>query len=181
MEILITGGNGFLGRHLVLALQERGDSVRVLASPRGGTTWLEHRGVAIFRGDVRAPAELTAPMGRADAVVHLVAEASTWGPMQDSYAVNVTGTENVCQAALTAGVRRLVHISTFTVYDIGLGRPLTEEEPLAPLNEPYSRTKAEADRLVQHMSAQDPLPPPTLPPGLLPRPPHHPHPPHLPT
>jgi nucleoside-diphosphate-sugar epimerase len=167
MEILITGGNGFLGRHLVPALQERGDSVRVLASATGDTTWLEHRGVAIFRGDVRTPAALTEPMGGADAVVHLVAETSKWGPMRDSYAVNVCGTENVCRAAVAAGVGRLVHISTFTVYEMGLGRPVTEDEPLAPLNEPYSRTKAEADKLIQGMIADERLPATILRLGVL--------------
>ncbi|MGH3188238.1 MAG: NAD-dependent epimerase/dehydratase family protein [Streptosporangiaceae bacterium] len=46
MEVLITGGNGLLGRHLVAALQDRGDSVRVLALPEEGTRWLRQRGVA---------------------------------------------------------------------------------------------------------------------------------------
>ncbi len=158
MEILITGGNGFLGRNLVPALQGRGDSVRVLASPTGDTTWLEQRGVAIFRGDIRDSAVLTAAMRGADAVFHLVAQTRKWGPMQDSYAVNVTGTENVCRAALAAGVRRLVHISTFTVYNMAIGRPVTEDDPLAPLNESYSMTKAQGDKLVQRMIAEDHLP-----------------------
>jgi len=158
MEILITGGNGFVGRHLIAALQERGDNVRALASPMGDTTWLEQHGVAIFRGDIRTPDMLTAPMRGVDAIFHLVAETRKWGPIQDSYAVNVTGAENVCRAALTAGVRRLVHISTFTVYNMMVGRPVTEDDPLAPLNEPYSMTKAQGDKLVQRMIAEDQLP-----------------------
>ena len=158
MEILIAGANGFVGRHLILALQGRGDNVRALASPTGDTTWLEQRDVAIFRGDVRTPDMLWAPMRGAEAVFNLVADTTKWGPISDSYAVNVTGTENVCRAALAAGVHRLVHISTFTVYNMVLGRPVTEDDPLAPLNEPYSVTKAEGDRLVQRMIAEDRLP-----------------------
>ena len=158
MEILVTGANGFLGRNLVLALQARGDSVRALVSPKGDITWLEQHGVAIFRGDIRDSAALTAAMRGADAVSHLVAQTGKWGPMQGSYAVNVTGTANVCRAALATGVRRLVHISTFTVYNMAIGRPVTEEDPLAPLNEPYSMTKAEGDKLVQRLIAQDHLP-----------------------
>lgn len=158
MEILITGGNGFVGRHLIPALLGRGDTVRALASPSGDATWLEERGVAIFRGDVRALETLTAPMAGADAVVHLVADTRKWGPRHVSYGVNVIGAENVCRAALNAGVSRLVHVSTFTVYNMAVGRPVTEDDPLAPLNEPYSVTKAEADKLVQRMIRDDHLP-----------------------
>ena len=158
MEILITGGNGFVGRHLIPALQERGDSVRVLLSPTGDATWLKQRGVAIFRGDIRVPNTLTLPMSSADAVFHLVAQTKKWGPMQDSYDVNVIGAENVCRAALTAGVRRIVHISTFTIYNMMIGRPVREDDPLAPLNEPYSMTKAQGDKLVQRMIAEHHLP-----------------------
>ncbi|HEY4388107.1 MAG TPA: NAD-dependent epimerase/dehydratase family protein, partial [Ktedonobacteraceae bacterium] len=158
MEILITGANGFVGRHLILALQKRGDSVRALSSPTGDTTWLKQNGVAIFRGDIRAQDTLTEPMRGVDAVVHLVAETRKWGPMQSSYAVNVTGTENVCLAAMAAGVRRIVHISTFTIYNMMVGRPVTEDDPLAPLDEPYSLTKAQGDRLVQRMIREKHLP-----------------------
>ena len=158
MEILITGGNGFLGRNLILALQERGDSVRVLALPTEDATWLEKRGVEIFRGDLRNPGVLTAPMRGVDGVFHLAAMIGAWRPMQDYYAVNVTGTENVCRAALADGVRRIVHISSAMVYNMAIGRPVTEDDPLEPLDEPYSMTKAEGDKLVQRMIAEDHLP-----------------------
>lgn len=158
MEVLITGGNGFVGRHLIPALQERGDTVRVLASPAGDTTWLTEHNVAIFRGDIRSPDSLLAPMQGVDAVVHLVAATRKWGPLQDSYAVNVTGTENVCRAALKAGVHRLVHISTFTIYNMMIGRPVSEEDLLKPLDEPYSITKAQGDMLVQRLIREEHLP-----------------------
>jgi nucleoside-diphosphate-sugar epimerase len=158
VEILVTGANGFLGRHLVLALQARGDTVRALTSPKGDSTWLEQRGVAIFRGDIGDTGVLMVAMRGADAVVHLVAQTGKWGSIQDSYAVNVTGTASVCRIALAAGVHRLVHISTFTIYNMAIGRPVTEEDPLAPLNEPYSMTKAEGDKVVQRLIAHDHLP-----------------------
>lgn len=158
MEILITGGNGFLGRNLTLALQERGDSLRVLALPKEDTTWLEKRGVAVFRGNVRNPGVLTASMCGANGVFHLAAMIGAWRTMQEYHAVNVTGTENVCRAALATGVRRLVHISSAMVYNMASGRPVTEDDPLEPLDEPYSMTKAEGDKLVQRMIAEDQLP-----------------------
>lgn len=167
MEILITGGNGFLGRNLIKALQERGDSARVLVLPTEDTAWLEERGVAVYLGDIRDSDSLIVPMRDVDTVFHLAGMMGLWRLMQDYYAVNVTGTENVCRAALTAGVRRIVHISSWTVYGMNLGRPVTEDDPLEPLDEPYTITKAEGDRLVQRMIAEEHLPATIVRPGTI--------------
>jgi nucleoside-diphosphate-sugar epimerase len=158
MRILVTGGNGFVGRHLVSALHARGSTVRVLALPDENTSWLEQRGIAVHRGDVRDPETLVAPTDHADAVVHLAAMQDVCRPMADYRAVNVTGTENVCRAALAAGVRRVVHMSSSSVYGMGLGRPADETFPLAPFPDPYPITKAAADMTVQRMIAEDGLP-----------------------
>jgi nucleoside-diphosphate-sugar epimerase len=158
MRILVTGGNGFVGRHLVPALHARGSTVRVLALPNENTSWLEQRGVAVHRGDVRDPEALVAPMERIDAVVHLAAMMDVWRPLKQYRAVNVTGTENVCRAALAAGARRVVHMSSSSVYGVDLGRPADETFPLAPFPDPYPITKAEADMAVQRMVAEDGLP-----------------------
>src|SRR5258708_38116761 len=138
MEILITGGNGFLGRNLILALQERGDNMRVLALPMEDTTWLEKRGVEIFRGDLCNPDMLTAPMRGVDGVFHLAAMIGAWRPMQDYYAVNVTGTENVCRAALAGGGHPLVHISSALVYNKANGPPVAQDGPPEPPSVAYS-------------------------------------------
>jgi nucleoside-diphosphate-sugar epimerase len=157
-EILVTGGNGFVGRHLVSALQDRGDSVRVLALPGEEASSLEERGVAVYRGDICRPETLTPAMEGADGVLHLAAMSDVWRPIEDYRAVNVAGTENVCRAALAAGVRRLVHMSSSSVYGMALGRPADESFPLAPFADPYPITKAEADMAVQRMIAEDGLP-----------------------
>jgi nucleoside-diphosphate-sugar epimerase len=158
MEILITGGNGLLGRHLIPVLQDRGDTVRVFTLPGENTSWLEERGVAVFRGDVRTPGTLTAPMNGAEGVLHLAGMMGLWLPMKDYRDVNVTGTENVCRAALAAGVHRIVHISSWTVYGMNLGRPAREDFLLRPFHEPYAVSKAEGDLAVQRMIAEDDLP-----------------------
>jgi nucleoside-diphosphate-sugar epimerase len=156
-EILVTGGNGFVGRHVVSALLDRGDSVRVLAVPDEDASALEERGVRIHRGDIRVPSTLTPAMSGVDAVLHLAAMMDVWRPLADYHAVNVTGTENVCRAALAAGVRRLVHMSSSSVYGMGLGRPADEGFPLAPFRDPYPVTKAGADIVVQRMIVEDRL------------------------
>jgi nucleoside-diphosphate-sugar epimerase len=156
MEILITGGNGLLGRHLVRALQDRGESVRVLALPEEDSSWLDERGVTVHRGDVRRPETLTAPMSGVEAVLHLAGMMGVWRPMAEYHAVNVTGTEKVCRAALSEAAR-VVHVSSWTVYGMALGEPVREEHPLTPFHEPYAVTKAAGDMAVQRMIAQDGL------------------------
>src|SRR5919198_1414530 len=126
MEVLVTGGNGFVGHHVVEALLDRGDRARVLALPGEDVSWLEARGVAIHRGDIRNPETLAAPMRGAEAVLHLAAMMDVWQPMRVYVAVNVGGTGNVCRAALAAGVRRLVHMSSSSVYGMGWDTPVEE-------------------------------------------------------
>jgi nucleoside-diphosphate-sugar epimerase len=99
--------------------------------------------------------------------LHLAGLMGVWRPLQDYYAVNVTGTENVCRAALAAGVWRLVHISSWTVYGMGLPTPAREDCPLRPFPEPYALTKAAGDRLVQRLIAQEQLPAVIIRPGTF--------------
>lgn len=166
MEVLITGGNGLLGRHAVSALLERGDSVRVLALPAEDASPLEERGVPVHRGDIRRPETLTAAMSGVDAVLHLAGMMGVWRPMADYHAVNVTGTENVCRAALAEGAR-VVHVSSWTVYGMDLGAPAREDSPLTPFREPYAVTKAAGDMAVQRMIAADRLPAVIVRPGTF--------------
>ncbi|TMB87694.1 MAG: NAD-dependent epimerase/dehydratase family protein [Chloroflexi bacterium] len=167
MEVLITGGNGLLGRHLVTALLERGDTVRVLALPAENTSWLEERGVAVYRGDVRERETLAAPMLGAQGVLHLAGMMGLWLPLGEYHAVNVTGTEHACRAALAAGVRRFVHVSSWTVYGMNLGRPASEDFPMRPFQEPYALTKTGGDRVVQRMIAEEHLPAVIVRPGTF--------------
>ncbi len=167
METLITGGTGLVGHHLVTELQQRGDTVRVLVLPSENTSWLDERGVTVYRGDIRYPDTLTTPMRGVDTVFHLAAMQGLWLPIEEYYKVNVTGTENVCRAALIAGARRIVHVSSWTIYGMARGWPLTEEVPPAPWNDPYWVTKAQGDLLVQRMITKDHLPAAIIRPGTI--------------
>ena len=156
--VLVTGGNGFVGRHVVSALRERRDTVRVLALPAEDARWLQARGIAVYPGDVRKPETLAAPMRGVDAVLHLAAMMDVWRPIGDYRRVNVAGTENVCRAALAEGVRRFVHMSSSSVYGMALGCPADESFPLSPFPDPYPVTKAAGDVTVQRMIAEENLP-----------------------
>ncbi len=151
MDMLITGASGLLGHHLITALQERGDHVRALVLPHENASRLEARGVTIYRGDIRKPETLSAPCAGVDTVFHLAGMMGLWLPLEDYRAVNATGAEYMCRAAMAADVRRVVHVSSWTVYGMNLGRPATEEFPFKPFPEPYALSKTEGDVIVQRM------------------------------
>jgi nucleoside-diphosphate-sugar epimerase len=166
MDILITGGTGLLGRQLISALLDRGESVRAVVLPADDASWLEGRGVDVHWGDIRRAETLTAPMSGVDAVLHLAAMMGVWRSIEQYYAVNVTGTENVCRAALAEGAR-VVHVSSWTVYGMALGKAAREDFALSPFPEPYAITKAAADELVQRMIVEDHLPAVIIRPGTF--------------
>jgi NADH dehydrogenase len=106
MKVLVTGGSGFVGRHLVPRLLADGFEVRVLArrAPTGAQAF------EYVRGDVTEPASLPAALAGVDAVVHLVAVILERGRYTfDS--VNRRGTESLLHAAAESGVSRFVHLS----------------------------------------------------------------------
>ena len=151
MKLLITGATGLLGRHLIQALQQRGEQIRALVLPGEDARMLLQEGVEVVRGDVTAPHTLVAAVQEIDLVFHLAGMMGMWRPLADYRLVNVTGSENLYQAACKAGVRRFVHTSSHTIYGLGYGRLLTEYEPLRPDPDPYSLTKAEGDRLIRRL------------------------------
>jgi len=167
VKIFITGGGGRRGRHRITELLERGDQVRVLALPGEDVSWLEERGVAIHRGDICRPDMLATPMRGAEGVLHLAGMIGQWLPMRDYMEVNATATEHVCRAALQAGVHRVVHVSSWTVYGMDQGRPCREDHPLTPFNEPYAVSKTAGDVLVQRMIADEGLPAAIIRPGTF--------------
>ncbi len=130
MKLLVTGANGFLGRHVVAEFLRRGESVRALVRPAAkveGLGW--PAGVEVARGDLRASRDLEAAFEGVDALVHLAAAVK--GGEDAQFAASVVGTERLLGAMARTATRRLVLASSFSVYDWGLVRgELTEESPV---------------------------------------------------
>jgi nucleoside-diphosphate-sugar epimerase len=167
METLVTGATGFVGPFLVSALRAQGHHVSVLAFPGENAAQLEQERVAIFRGNVCQPETLTAPMRGVETVFHLAAIHGLWRAKQDYYDVNVKGTENVCRAALAAGVGQMMHVSSFSVYGMAVGRPCTEEFPINPVADVYAITKAKGELVVQRYIKEHKLPAAIIRPGTM--------------
>jgi nucleoside-diphosphate-sugar epimerase len=149
MKVLITGATGLLGGHLIKELQQRGEDIRALVLPLENAVKLEKRGVEVVRGDITDASTLGPAVKDIELVFHLAGMMGVWRPLDDYRLVNVTGSENLYKAAQKVGVRRYIHTSSHTVYGLGYGRFLTENDALRPDPDPYSLTKAEGDRLMR--------------------------------
>ncbi len=154
-NVLVTGADGFIGSHLVEALLLKNCTVRALSyyNSFNNWGWLENipriKDIEVICGDVRDYHFMKrAPKG-INIVFHLAAligiPYSYVAPA--SYVdTNITGTLNLCQAALKNGCEKVVHISTSEVYGTALYVPIDEKHPLQPQS-PYSASKTGADAM----------------------------------
>lgn len=147
MRTLVTGGSGFLGRHLVDALIKRGDQVTVLDKgvPPGRSD------VEFVDGDVTDPATLDRLVDGKDVVYHSASIVHTkWNQIDLIRRVNVGGTENVIRAMKKQGVSKLVYVSSASVvYEGGDVCNGDETMPYATrFPAPYAETKSIAERTV---------------------------------
>ncbi len=146
---LVTGGNGFVGCHVVRALLARGDRVRVLARENADLSALVGLTVEIVRGDLRHFDSVERAVKGCDEVYHVAADYRLWltdpAPM---YATNVGGSEHVIRAAASAGVSRIVHTSTVGALGIPHGGAGREDTPssLAAMTGHYKRSKYMAEQ-----------------------------------
>jgi len=149
-EILITGATGTVGWPIARDLVARGDSVRALVRDVDRSRTLLPDGVEPVRGDVTDRDSVRRAVSGAEIVVHAAGLPEQWRrDAADFTRVNVAGTRNVAEEALTAGVRRFAHTSTIDVFRWIPGQPF-DEDVLDPDPRPtaYERSKQEADRLV---------------------------------
>ncbi|WP_349969950.1 NAD(P)-dependent oxidoreductase [Pseudomonas caspiana] len=156
MKVLVTGGTGFIGRHIVWRLASQGCEVLfsgrnataaadVIRHSPGAIKWL-----ALEHGSSAGANKLIEATRGCTAVVHCAALSSPWGTTEAFAQANLTATEEVLNACRINQVKRLVHLSTPSLYFAFRDRlDIHESEPLPmPVNE-YARTKALAEMKVQ--------------------------------
>ena len=159
MKALVTGANGFLGRHVVDALKARGHAVRAMVRPAARLQDLRWApSVEITRADLRSTRDLEPAFDGIDTLVHLAAAVS--GGDDAQFASTVVGTERLLGAMARTSCKRVVLVSSFSVYDwSAITGTLDEQSPLEPVPDLYQRdgytiAKAWQERVTRRAAEQ---------------------------
>jgi len=158
MDVLVTGGTGFVGANLVRELLADGHVVRVLARPAGDRRALDGCKVEIVEGDLLEIATLRRAVAGARHVYHAAADYRLWAPdPRVLYRANVDGTRHLLQAAAEAGAERIVYTSTVGAVGIPKdGTPGDETTPvsLGDMVGAYKASKFLAERVADEWAAR---------------------------
>ncbi|MFZ5433380.1 MAG: NAD-dependent epimerase/dehydratase family protein [Calditrichota bacterium] len=153
MKVLITGGAGFLGLHTALWFHQKGWNLIVTdiapfeeSEYPAGTVFIQH--------DVRDREGMSKILKehKPDVIVHGAAALPLWKPA-DIFAINVAGTQNVLDAALEAGINRVVFVSSTAVYGIPDHHPLFEHDQLQGVG-PYGESKIQAEQICERYRSE---------------------------
>ncbi len=160
-RIFVSGATGFVGRHVVAEAVSRGHHVVAMVRPASSASALDPVAatgrLSIVRADLAAPTGIAEAMAGCDAVLHLAAVKG--GDFFSRFAGTVVGTETLLNAARAAEVRRLVAVSTFSVYDYGAikaGSVFDESFPVIADprgRDEYAETKLYQDELYWEFGA----------------------------
>lgn len=168
MNILVTGGAGYIGSHTCLELLEAGDRVVVLDNLSNSSRESLRRVEALTGGkidfhqadllDIESVRKVFAKCPTIDAVIHfagLKAVGESVAQPQRYYENNITGTLNLCRVMAEENVKNIVFSSSATVYGDPATVPITEEFPLSCTN-PYGRTKLMVEDILSDLHIADP-------------------------
>ena len=147
MKILVTGATGFLGMALARRLQARGDEVTVMGRNPLILAELAKEGMHPWQADLADAQAVKSACQQQELVFHSGALSSAWGPARNFFLSNVIGTQNVINGCEAAGVRRLIYVSTPSIYFSFESRLNVREDaelPVRAANE-YARTKLLAE------------------------------------
>lgn len=169
MKILITGGSGFLGRHLIKALQDAGyTDLRTLN--RSACEDLREQGVEVVQGDISDYSCVEKAVQGCEVVFHVAAKAGVWGSYKSYHKANRVGTENIVRACWQHGVTKLIYTSSPSV--VFNGNSLCNVTEQIGYGSPskmcaYAKTKALAEQYVLQASGQKGLKTVALRPHLI--------------
>ena len=158
IDALVTGGTGFVGANLIRELLAEGSTVRALARKGSDQRALNGLTVELAEGDLRDPTSLRRALGGVRCLYHVAADYRLWVPDPEAlYRTNVEGTRALFEAALDAGVERVVYTSS--VGALGIpddGAPGTEETPvnLDAMVGHYKRSKFLAERVAEEFAGK---------------------------
>jgi dihydroflavonol-4-reductase len=156
MSVVVTGGAGFIGAHLVRLLVARGERVRVVDRPGAKLDHLPLDAIDVFAADVRDRGQVRRALRDCGVVYHLAANPQLWArPRGEFQRVNCLGTVHVLTEALAAGARRVLHTSTESILTRSRQTtPIAEDQdvPDRDVIGPYCRSKFRAERFAFHLA-----------------------------
>lgn len=149
MKILVTGASGFIGGRFARFALEQGLAVRINGRRPEAVEHLVRRGAEFVHGDLADPELALALCDDVEAVVHCAGAVGVWGSYQHFYQANVEVTENMVEACLKRKVRRLVHLSSPSIYFDGRSHVgIREEQVPKRFSDHYGATKYLAEQKV---------------------------------
>lgn len=159
MLTLVTGGTGFVGSHVTRQLLAKGHSVRLLVrDPDKASQFYRQfdQGMPeLFQGDVTDSTSVVEALEGCDAVVHAAAGTPISVPSKEQlFAVNVGGTKNVIGAAVGAGLKSIVYVSSVTAIFNTDASQVTADAPVVSSNMPYGQSKVAAEEYVRSLQDQ---------------------------
>jgi nucleoside-diphosphate-sugar epimerase len=167
MTTLVTGAAGFLGSHVVDLLVADGEHPRVLIRPGESEHALREAGLEVHSCDIGDRSALEAAVTGADRIIHCAARTGPWGPEHEYQRTNVLALDTLLDVALSARVRRIVHVSSIVVHGTDVGGVADESAPLRADNNPYSRTKVAGERLLMRRIREQGAPVTIVRPGWI--------------
>lgn len=167
--LLVTGGTGLVGSHVLETAAARGLRTRALIRASSDHKMLESWGCEIVEGDLADPDSVRRAAEGTTFIVHCAAKVGDWGPVDDYRDVNVRGLESLLSAAESGGgLKKFVHISSLGVYPARDHYGTDESEPVSTEGiDGYTLTKVEAEQLVRDHIETQKLPAVILRPGFI--------------
>jgi nucleoside-diphosphate-sugar epimerase len=154
MRVLVTGGSGFVGSHLVRRMLARGHRVTSLDPyPGAFDDELRAGGAVLIEGSVGEPGDVDGVMAGQEVVFHLASRSGADQEEEARRVVAVEGTRHVLEAARWEGVRRVVHCSSSEVHGAVVGPPADEDSPIVP-SDSLARSKADGELVAQEFIAR---------------------------
>jgi UDP-glucose 4-epimerase len=158
MKILVTGGAGFIGKHLIKSLLEKDENVTIFDnfsnSTKKSISSLIKLGVKLVEGDIRQPIDIQNAIKDQNIVIHLAAQISVSKSIKnplETFEINVDGTRNVLDACEKNGIKKLIVASSAAVYGEGLPNlKLTEESVTDPIS-PYGESKLKMEQMIKDL------------------------------